>query len=1289
MPYHRYEADQGDYGGGAILYTNPDLDQALTSSEASDYRYVGLPTNGAFVEWTLAHDANGVTLRFTMPDAADGEGLEGSLDLYINDELERTIDLTSYWAWQYFPNSEPENEPGRRPRMRFDEVHFLTARGLSPGDRVKIQKNNGDGLEYGVDFIEIERVAPPKPQPPGFVNVTDFGAAPNDGQDDLPAFQAALAAAGRAGTGVYVPAGQFTLDNKLLFETSNIAFKGAGMWHTELFFSREGIFTGGILARASDVELSDFYLNTVNNQRFINGAYVIYKGFMGTYGNNSSIHDTWVTHFEVGAWIAGYDPPYPIDITQRLTFRNNRIRNNYADGINLCQGTSNSVVAQNNFRSNGDDAMAVWPNNAQGAPVAVNNIFRFNTVENNYRAGGAAIFGGDGHEVHHCIIKDGLASSGLRLTTDFPGYHFENTQAIRFYENTLINVGTSTDLFGPERGAIEVNATNFPIKNIFFENIDIVNAQRHGIQIGSNSQVDLQFDNININGTGIDPVTDAKYTIPTDGAAIMAYARQGTSVFNNLTLENIERDPAVLKAFENYNLIFGNTTVPLSGISLPVEELSLISGETRNLTVRFNPANANNKSVSWESSDETVAVYDEENARVVARGVGTATITVRSEEGGFEDAVVVSVEAAVSIVASSGGASEDGRAAAFTISIPELANSVTVGYEIGGSAEAGDYVASPTLLSGSVSLSPDNLSQTITITPVDDELFEGEETLELTLSEGTGYRIGSPESATIVIADNERPGCTSPVIAFTSVAPIIGGRADGAWETGPLQSIEKSTIGGLPTDFSGSWRALYDSDNLYVLVTVADATLTNDSGAEWWNDDVVEIFIDGDNNKGSSYDGINDIQFGFRWDDATVRAGGNSVQNTAGVEHVTFAVPGGYVLEAAIPWSVIGRQPTLGALIGFDVAVDDDDNGGARDAQVASLATSAQGWTDPSVFGSVFLTVCDEGDGNDDDEANAAPIASAGQDVVLANDVTSVSLRGSGSDPDGDAITYAWAQTAGPAATLAQADRATGAVSGLVPGATYTFTLTVSDGELTANDAVTVTVRAADTGTPPAGTFTIRNVWSNDYLSDGGANATYGSVATGDAYYWVLEEVGDFTEIRNVATGHYLHIEDRTGRVQSTPRTPGWWSSQWAITDAGDGSVRINNRWQRQEFVHVQDLLGSAQSGSISPAWESAKWLLEGVSSANQAGGALRTELIGDASNSIALYPNPTGGKLRVQFVGDVATVSVMDLQGRQVLPRRTLAPGSYVDVSQLRQGTYVVAFDQAGTKVFKRFVKQ
>ena len=121
MPYTRYDSETAALGGGATLKTSPTWDRKNIASQASRQSYVDLPTNGAYAEWTMRGDANGVTLRFTMPDSPDGMGLNGSLDVYVNDKKVQTVNLTSYYMYQYFAGGNPadKNDGGTAlPLMR-------------------------------------------------------------------------------------------------------------------------------------------------------------------------------------------------------------------------------------------------------------------------------------------------------------------------------------------------------------------------------------------------------------------------------------------------------------------------------------------------------------------------------------------------------------------------------------------------------------------------------------------------------------------------------------------------------------------------------------------------------------------------------------------------------------------------------------------------------------------------------------------------------------------------------------------------------------------------------------------------------------------------------------------------------------------------------------------------------------------------------------------------------------------------------------------------------------------
>ncbi len=95
------------------------------------------------------------------------------------------------------------------------------------------------------------------------------------------------------------------------------------------------------------------------------------------------------------------------------------------------------------------------------------------------------------------------------------------------------------------------------------------------------------------------------------------------------------------------------------------------------------------------------------------------------------------------------------------------------------------------------------------------------------------------------------------------------------------------------------------------------------------------------------------------------------------------------------------------------------------------------------------------------DTVNEPPTANAGPDQVVGEQVA-VALAGGGSDPNGDPLTFAWAQTLGPAVTLTGAATATpGFTSPTVTASTaLEFELTVSDGRGgTAADRVRVSVQ--------------------------------------------------------------------------------------------------------------------------------------------------------------------------------------------------------------------------------------
>lgn len=100
-------------------------------------------------------------------------------------------------------------------------------------------------------------------------------------------------------------------------------------------------------------------------------------------------------------------------------------------------------------------------------------------------------------------------------------------------------------------------------------------------------------------------------------------------------------------------------TTSVNKVSLDKTELALTVGDTQTLTATITPDDANNKNVSWSSDKPSVATVDE-NGTVTAVAVGTANITVKTEDGEKTAVCAVTVTAKSSGGGSTGGGSSSG-----------------------------------------------------------------------------------------------------------------------------------------------------------------------------------------------------------------------------------------------------------------------------------------------------------------------------------------------------------------------------------------------------------------------------------------------------------------------------------------------------------------------------------------------------------------------------------------------------------------------------------------------------
>lgn len=564
-PYKRYEADFGSLSNGAFV-TSKSYAQADLQSEASEQQCVNMSSTNATVAWTLTDAADGLVIRYSVPD-----GETATIDVYNETTLITTLTLTSIWSWESLWNNGNPNNGGisnKNPKMRFDEVRFKFPTPIPASGNLKIVRKTGN---LNLDFAELESVPPPNTVPSGAVTYTGNGS-------NLQSFINT-----NGGKKIFIPSGVYNVNSELYFGVSNTSLIGAGMWYTQINFTNTTANRGGLRANATNINFSDLYLTTNNSSRSNS-----YKAINGVFTSASTITNIWAEHFECGAWIAQYNTGGPA-IADGFTLSNCRFRNNYADGINLCKGTSNAIVEHCNFRNNGDDDQAIWSANGQ---ECINNTFRYNTSENCWRASGVAFYGGKNNKAYNLIIKDNL-ESGIRLSNNFPGVGFNNLGLNELYDITIINAGTLNDLYNQRVGAIDIFSSDIAgtqVKNIKFSNIDIIDSKCDAILVqkkAGDGIYNLAFENINANGTGKEYPYNNALNITSGKGFFTAFSNfpNGNGTYCNMNYSNRGGTATT----DEYTVGLGNFNwsklvgcVPLGTIEIDAEKLLIYPNPVQN-----------------------------------------------------------------------------------------------------------------------------------------------------------------------------------------------------------------------------------------------------------------------------------------------------------------------------------------------------------------------------------------------------------------------------------------------------------------------------------------------------------------------------------------------------------------------------------------------------------------------------------------------------------------------------------------------------------------------------------
>ncbi|HET9138849.1 MAG TPA: glycosyl hydrolase, partial [Actinophytocola sp.] len=537
LPYDMYEAEDGVTGGGATVI-GPNRTVGDLAGEASGRRAVTLNTTGAFVEFTTRASTNTLVTRFSIPDAAGGGGTNSTLNIYVNGAFHKAINLTSRYAWLYGAEASPVNSPGAGPpRHIYDEANVMLNTTVPAGSRIRLQKDAANSTNYAIDFVNLEQVAPiANPDPARYA--VPAGFTHQDVQNALDRVRM-----DNTGTliGVYLPPGEYATSSKFQVYLKPVRVVGAGPWYTrfvapttqentDVGFRAEGTANGSVFSGFA-------YFGNYTSR--IDGPG---KVFDFNAVANMTIDNIWVEHMVCLYWGTN---------TDNNIIRNSRIRNMFADGVNMTNGSSGNLVTNNEARATGDDSFALFNAQDGGGGEVTGNTYENLTSLLTWRAAGIAVYGGNNNVFRNIHIADTLVYSGITISSlDFgiPMNGFGNPPT-RFDNISIVRAGGH--FWGAQTfPAIWVFSASKTFTAIRVSNVDIVDPTYSGIMfqtnyVGGQPQfpvTDTVFSNVSISGSrGSGDALDAKSGFgiwvnelpePGQGPAV------GSATFTGLVLSN-------------------------------------------------------------------------------------------------------------------------------------------------------------------------------------------------------------------------------------------------------------------------------------------------------------------------------------------------------------------------------------------------------------------------------------------------------------------------------------------------------------------------------------------------------------------------------------------------------------------------------------------------------------------------------------------------------------------------------------------------------------------------------
>ncbi|WP_374121383.1 discoidin domain-containing protein [Paenibacillus sp. LHD-117] len=532
MPFTVMEAEStGNATNGTKLA--PNFKPGDYAGEASGRSAVHLDATGEYVEFTLTSPANAFVLRNAV-----AENTTGTVSVYADGVDKGNFTVTSKFSYLYATPSTLgrlgyDNAPGAglTAYWLYEDSQLMLDQVYPVGTKIRIQKDAGDVPWIYVDMIETENVAPAatNPDPSKYVQVSatkSIEQALNEFRQDA------------TKKGIFIPAGEWAINSKIFLYGRATEIIGAGPWHTKLVAPQNQSNTDvgfNISSAANGSTIKDLsawgnYIYRVDGPgKFIDG-----NGMQ-----NVTVQNVWAEHFVCLYW--GVNSSYN-------TFKDNRIKNTFADGINMTNGSSYNVIDNNYSRGAGDDAFALFSAVDAGGSYNVGNQYTNLTATNVRRAAAFAVYGGSGNLYQNLYGADTLTYPGLTISSLSFGYN-----TLGFGDQDTVIDGVTLDRTGGDFwtsvgaddkineyqnfGAVWFFGGDRTFKNILLKNVDINNPVYYGLMFQTKSPENLAMQNVRVENVNINNPT--RYGIK---LVVRAEQGQGPAVggasFTNVKINN-------------------------------------------------------------------------------------------------------------------------------------------------------------------------------------------------------------------------------------------------------------------------------------------------------------------------------------------------------------------------------------------------------------------------------------------------------------------------------------------------------------------------------------------------------------------------------------------------------------------------------------------------------------------------------------------------------------------------------------------------------------------------------